>query len=78
MILKLESMTTTVISSLDLAKEVLQKHDQIFSGRTILDDTQPPQILNGVAARNGSLGKPQESFCHANFFSTKAQFHTSR
>jgi cytochrome P450 len=37
MTLKLGSMTTIVISSPDLAKEILQKHDQIFSGRTIPD-----------------------------------------
>jgi hypothetical protein len=73
-------MTTIVISSPDLAKEVLQKHDHVFSSRTITDSSRtlkPPQILNGVATRNGSLEKPQESFCHANVFSTKAQFHPS-
>jgi hypothetical protein len=37
MTLKLGSKRTIVISSPDLAKEVLQKHDQIFSGRPIPD-----------------------------------------
>ncbi|XP_059456426.1 geraniol 8-hydroxylase-like [Corylus avellana] len=37
MTLKLGSMTTIVISSPDLAKQVLQKYDHIFSGRTIPD-----------------------------------------
>ena len=37
MTLKLGSRTTTVISSPDLAKEALQKHDQVFSSRTIPD-----------------------------------------
>ncbi|XP_059456103.1 cytochrome P450 76T24-like [Corylus avellana] len=37
MTLKFGSITTIIISSPDLAKEVLQKHDQVFSGRTIPD-----------------------------------------
>jgi cytochrome P450 len=37
MTLKLGSLTTIVISSPELAKEALQKHDQVFSGRTIPD-----------------------------------------
>ncbi|XP_059432212.1 cytochrome P450 76T24-like [Corylus avellana] len=37
MTLKLGSRTTIVISSPDLAKEALQKHDQVFSSRTIQD-----------------------------------------
>jgi cytochrome P450 len=37
MTLKLGSRTTIVISSPDLAKEALQKHDQAFSSRTIPD-----------------------------------------
>jgi cytochrome P450 len=37
MTLKLGSMTTIVISSPDLAKEALQKHDDVFSGRTVPD-----------------------------------------
>jgi hypothetical protein len=35
MTLKLGSRTTIVISSPDLAKEALQKHDQVLSGRTV-------------------------------------------
>ncbi|KAI3839094.1 hypothetical protein MKX03_011093 [Papaver bracteatum] len=37
MSLKLGSLTTIVISSSTTAKEVLQKHDQSFSSRTIID-----------------------------------------
>jgi cytochrome P450 len=40
MTLKLGSMTTIVISSPDLAKEVLQKHDHVFSSRTIPDSSR--------------------------------------
>lgn len=35
--LKLGSMTTIVVSSRELARQVLKKHDQIFSGRTKTD-----------------------------------------
>ncbi|KAL0392083.1 UNVERIFIED_CONTAM: Ferruginol synthase [Sesamum radiatum] len=35
MSLQLGSIYTVVVSSPELAKEVLQKHDQVFSGRTI-------------------------------------------
>ncbi|KAF9616461.1 hypothetical protein IFM89_029758 [Coptis chinensis] len=35
MTLKLGSVTAIVVSSANMAKEVLQKHDQTFSGRTI-------------------------------------------
>ncbi|XP_026409442.1 geraniol 8-hydroxylase-like [Papaver somniferum] len=37
MSLKLGSLTTIVISSSTIAKEVLQKHDQSFSSRTVID-----------------------------------------
>ncbi|XP_059451689.1 cytochrome P450 76T24-like [Corylus avellana] len=37
MTLKFGSITTIVVSSPDLAKEVLQKHDQVFSGRPVPD-----------------------------------------
>ncbi|KAI3967196.1 hypothetical protein MKX01_042781, partial [Papaver californicum] len=37
MSLKLGSLTTVVISSSTIAKEVLQKHDQSFSSRTVID-----------------------------------------
>ncbi|KAI3966500.1 hypothetical protein MKW92_001604 [Papaver armeniacum] len=37
MSLKLGSLTTVVISSPTIAKEVLQKHDQSFSSRTVID-----------------------------------------
>ncbi|KAI3839092.1 hypothetical protein MKX03_011091 [Papaver bracteatum] len=37
MSLKLGSLTTVVISSPTIAKEVLQKHDQSFSSRTVMD-----------------------------------------
>ncbi|KAK9984578.1 hypothetical protein SO802_034103 [Lithocarpus litseifolius] len=37
MTLKLGQKTTIVISSADLAKEVLQQHDQFFCNRTILE-----------------------------------------
>ncbi|XP_059455881.1 cytochrome P450 76T24-like [Corylus avellana] len=40
MTLKLGSRTTIVISSPDLAKEALQKHDHVFSGRTVPDSAQ--------------------------------------
>jgi hypothetical protein len=37
MTLKLGGVTTIVISSADMAKEILQKHDQVLSNRTIPD-----------------------------------------
>ncbi|KAI3839093.1 hypothetical protein MKX03_011092, partial [Papaver bracteatum] len=37
MSLKLGSLTTIVVSSSTIAKEVLQKHDQSFSSRTVID-----------------------------------------
>ncbi|OUZ99478.1 Cytochrome P450 [Macleaya cordata] len=37
MSLKLGSLTTIIVSSSTMAKEVLQKHDQSFSNRTVLD-----------------------------------------
>ncbi|MCL7038350.1 hypothetical protein MKW94_025323, partial [Papaver nudicaule] len=37
MSLKLGSLTTVVISSSAVAKEILQKHDQSFSSRTVID-----------------------------------------
>ncbi|PIA63862.1 hypothetical protein AQUCO_00201290v1 [Aquilegia coerulea] len=37
MTIKLGSVTTIVVSSAIMAKEVLQKHDQTFSGRTVPD-----------------------------------------
>jgi hypothetical protein len=37
MTLKLGGLTTIVISSVDMAKEILQKHDQVLSNRTIPD-----------------------------------------
>nr|WAU86961.1 birch protein [Betula platyphylla] len=40
MTLKLGSITSIVISSPDLAKEALQKHDQVFSSRTIPDSNR--------------------------------------
>ncbi|KAK1561068.1 hypothetical protein Q3G72_034051 [Acer saccharum] len=40
MSLKLGSITTIVISSPNVAKEALQKHDQALSSRTILDGVQ--------------------------------------
>jgi hypothetical protein len=80
MTLKLESMTTSHFLSRSSQRSTAKTRPNLFRPNYpgCCPSTQPPQILNGVAARNGSLGKPQESFCHANFFSTKAQFHTSR
>ncbi|KAI8027920.1 Cytochrome P450 76T24 [Camellia lanceoleosa] len=43
MSLKLGTMTTIVVSSPSIAKQVLQKHDQIFSGRTLPNVVQ---VLN--------------------------------
>ena len=50
MTLKLGSMTTIVISSPELAKEALQKHDRVFSGRTI------PDTVRGVEYSKISIG----------------------
>ncbi|XP_042493890.1 geraniol 8-hydroxylase-like [Macadamia integrifolia] len=43
MTLKLGRVTTVVVSSATMAKEVLQTHDQAFAGRTVLDSVR---VLN--------------------------------
>ncbi|KAK9266576.1 hypothetical protein L1049_021626 [Liquidambar formosana] len=49
MALRLGSITTVVASSPEMAKQILHKHDQSFSNRTI------PDVINAMPNREGTL-----------------------
>ncbi|BAT97806.1 hypothetical protein LR48_Vigan07g158600 [Vigna angularis] len=73
MSLKLGSTTTIVISSPHVAKEVLQKHDQIFSNRTIPDTLRAldHHILSVVWMPPSALWRTLRRACATKVFSSQ-------
>ncbi|KAL3820172.1 hypothetical protein ACJIZ3_006077 [Penstemon smallii] len=72
MYLKLGSLDTVVVSSPEMAKEILQKHDQVFSDRTILVASQAHDYHNfslGFLPVGGQW-KNLRKICKEHMFST--------
>ncbi|THG16641.1 hypothetical protein TEA_022826 [Camellia sinensis var. sinensis] len=71
--LKLGTMTTIVVSSPSIAKQVLQKHDQIFSSRTLPNVVQVLNYHNASIVWSSALSpwRNHRKICREHVFSTR-------
>ncbi|KAG9441544.1 hypothetical protein H6P81_017398 [Aristolochia fimbriata] len=73
MSLRLGRVTTVVVSSAAAAKEVLQKHDQKFAGRSVTDSIRVPGVDDSsvVWAQPGPLWRRLRSLCNTCVFNSQ-------
>ncbi|KAF3781545.1 Geraniol 8-hydroxylase [Nymphaea thermarum] len=73
MSLRLGSRTTIVVSTAMAAEEVLQKHDQAFAGRTVVDAVRTPGHVEGSLVWNqqGPKWRELRRICNMEMFASR-------
>ncbi|KAF3775864.1 Cytochrome P450 76A2 [Nymphaea thermarum] len=73
MTLRLGFKTMVVVSSAEMAKEVLQKHDQVFAGRSIVDAVSPFDHFKWSLGfgQNGPRWREMRRICNSELFTPR-------
>ncbi|CAN6480329.1 unnamed protein product [Victoria cruziana] len=73
MTLRLGSRTTIVVSTATMAEEVLQKHDQAFAGRTVVDAVRTLRHVEGSLVWNqqGPKWRELRRICNTEMFAAR-------